>query len=171
MSLTYRTNIVAGSILSIFALTYLALSFQIQKFHGMGATPLNAAFIPRLWGVCLLLLSLSLVLRGYRARKAAAQKAVPKPWAGFSPIGICKENLEVILTFVAIGVYTAFLDLVGFTLMSAAYIFFQIIILTPASKKMNYPVAAIVAITASVAIDYLFVVLLSVLLPTGILGW
>lgn len=168
--MTYRTNLAAGSVLSLFAVCYLYFSFGIKPFEGIGATPLDAAFIPRLWGVCLLALSLSLVVRGIRARNAASGKGREMLREGFSPREFFRKNREVVLTFVSIGVYTALLGPVGFVVASSLYIFFQIIILSPPGER-NYKIAAIIAVVSSVAVDYLFVVLLSVLLPTGILGF
>lgn len=168
--MTYRTNIVAGSALTLFASVYFYFSFSIKPFNGLGATPLDSTFIPRLWGVCLFLLSMSLVLRGVRERQRSAGSEAESAARRFSVPEFWRNNYEVILTFIAIGVYTALLGPIGFTIMSSLYIFFQAIVLSPPEKR-NYKVAAAIAVVASVAIDYLFVELLSVLLPKGILGF
>ncbi len=168
--MTYRTNIVAGSVLALFAAVYFYFSFSIKPFHGLGATPLDSTFIPRLWGACLFLLSMSLVLRGVRERRRVEKSTEGAAARRFSLPAFWRNNHEVILTFIAIGVYTALLGPVGFTIMSALYIFFQAIVLSPPEKR-NYKAAAAIAVVASVTIDYLFVVLLSVLLPKGILGF
>jgi len=168
--LTYKTNIIAGSALALFAALYFYFSFAIKPFNGLGATPLDSTFIPRLWGVCLFLLSGSLVLRGFRERRQSLSEGKGAEKGRLSLPSIWHNNYEVILTFIAIGVYTALLGPVGFIIMSALYIFFQVIILSPPEKR-NYKVAALIAVVASVAIDFLFVELLSVLLPKGILGF
>lgn len=168
--MTYKTNIIAGSALALFAAAYFYFSFDIKPFNGLGATPLDSTFIPRLWGVCLLLLSGAMVVRGFRERSAALKAGSVGKASKFSLRGLWDRNYEVILTFVGIGVYTALLGPVGFTIMSALYIFFQSLLLSPPGKR-NWKAAAIIAVIASVAIDFLFVVLLSVLLPRGILGF
>lgn len=168
--MTYRTNLAAGGALSLFAVCYLYLSFGIKPFEGIGATPLDAAFIPRLWGTALLVLSLSLIVRGFRARNAEFGKGEGKKKEKFSLREFYTKNGEVILTFASIAVYTALLGPVGFVITSALYVFFQIMILSPPGER-NYKTAAVIAIVSSAAVDYLFVVLLSVLLPTGILGF
>ena len=165
--MTYRTNIAAGGSLAMFAAAYLYLSTNIKPFQGLGATPLDARFIPRLWGGLLLILSLMLILRGFRGRKAEMGRNVS---AAFSLKTFFADNREVILTFTAIAVYTALLGTVGFLVMSALYVFFQVLILSDPGKR-NYKAAAIIAVVSSVAIDFLFVVLLAVLLPKGILGF
>ena len=168
--MTYRTNIAAGSTIAILSVLYLYFSFDIVPFKGLGATPLDATFIPRFWGTCLFLLSISLLARGFRERRIILKNG-KKPETGQSSLkNFFYSNYEVILTFTAIGIYTLLLGLVGFTIMSALYIFFQILLLTPADKR-NYKAAVIIAAPAAVIIDYMFVRLLSVLLPKGILGF
>ncbi|WP_158084121.1 tripartite tricarboxylate transporter TctB family protein [Marispirochaeta aestuarii] len=168
--MTYRTNIVAGSSLSIFSVLYLYFSFDIVPFLGLGATPLDATFIPRFWGICLLALSLSLLLRGFRGRRIAIKEGMDISTEKLTLRDFYNRNYEVILTFVGLGVYTALLGYVGFTIMSILFIFFLSVLLTPPGKR-NYRTAAIIAIVSSVVIDFLFVRLLSVLLPRGILGF
>jgi len=55
-------------------------------------------------------------------------------------------------------------------LMSAIYLFAQILILSPPGKR-NFLVAGIVSVVTSVLLSYIFFVLLHVLLPRGILGF
>jgi len=168
--LTYRTNLISGSALSAFSAVYLYFSMGIKPFKGIGATPLDATFIPRFWGVCLLILSLTLVARGLRERADARKSAEASAGGARSPGAFVRRNYEVILTFLSILVYTALLGPVGFIVMSALYIFFQALILTPKAKR-NPKAAALIAVVAAVSIDFLFVRLLSVLLPKGIIGF
>lgn len=168
--MTYRTNIAAGGVLSTFSLVYLVFSLDIKPFKGLGATPLDATFIPRMWGACLLLLSIVILLRGFAARKAALGRTDGPVRRPFSPKALFKENYEVVMTFVFLAAYTALLGIIGFTMMSALFVFAEIMLLSAPGKR-NLKTAALVSVTAAVAIDYLFVVLLSVLLPKGIIGF
>jgi len=168
--LTYKTNVVTGSILSIFSVLYLYFSFSIKPFRGIGATPLDSTFIPRLWGTCLLILSGSLILRGFQEKRKSEEAGKRAEAVPFSVKGVFDQNAEVILTFLAILLYTALLGPVGFTIVSALFIFFEALILTPKAKR-NPAAAAAIAVIAAVSIDFLFVRLLSVLLPKGILGF
>lgn len=167
--MTYRTNIATGSVLSIFSVLYLYFSRTIKPFRGIGATPLDSTFIPRLWGVCLLLLSASLILRGFK-EKRAADGAGGSAVGSFSPKAFAARNREVLFTFLAIFAYAALLGAVGFTIMSALFIFLEALILTPKEKR-NPKAAAAIAVVSAVAIDFLFVRLLSVLLPKGLFGF
>ncbi|MDR1933806.1 MAG: tripartite tricarboxylate transporter TctB family protein [Spirochaetales bacterium] len=167
----YRKNIIAGGALCVFAILYLLLSLRITIFTGLGAAPLDSRFIPRLWGVCLLALSVSLLLRGMRERKVylKAGKTGAPAFSIFSS-QFFRKNYAVILTFVMIAVYTALIGIIGFIVMSALYLFGQMMILTPPGKR-NPLLAGIVALVVSVALDYVFVSLLHVLLPRGIFGF
>jgi putative tricarboxylic transport membrane protein len=167
--MSYRKNIIAGAVLSVFSVVVLLLSLNIPAFTGLGAAPLDSAFIPRLWGGSLGLLSLSLLFRGLKERAVYAKtgKVIPFP---FKLSKFCRENREVILTFVIIAIYTALVGIAGFIIMSALYLFAQILILTPPGKR-NFTMAGIISIITSVLLDFVFVSLLHVLLPRGIFGF
>lgn len=168
--MTYKTNVVTGSVLSIFSVLYLYFSFSIKPFKGIGATPLDSTFIPRLWGTCLLILSASLILRGFKEKRKAGESGKRAATVPPSLKSAIANNAEVVQTFFAILVFTALLGPVGFTIMSALFIFFEALVLTPKAKR-NPAAAAAIAVIAAVSIDFLFVRLLSVLLPKGILGF
>ncbi|MDR0638191.1 MAG: tripartite tricarboxylate transporter TctB family protein [Spirochaetaceae bacterium] len=165
----YRKNIIAGAVLTVFSIGVLLLSLNISTFIGLGAAPLGSAFVPRLWSGSLGLLSLSLFIRGLRERRAyvKAGKAIP---FSFNFSGFYKKNREVILTFVIIAVYIALISVVGFMIMSALYLFAQILVLTPHGKR-NFLITGIISVVTSVLVDYIFVSLLHVLLPRGLLGF
>ncbi len=165
----YRKNLYPGIVLSIFSIVYIALSGQIQIFTGSGATPLDARFIPRMWGSVLLLLSLILVFRGMK-QKIEAKSAGIDVKGGLSLMERVMEGREVILSFVALGIYVVIMKNVGFLISTTAYIYFATLILTPKSKR-NYILPLIVAIAFAAGIDFIFVRFLSVLLPMGILGF
>ena len=169
MKTKYKINMAAGGLLFAFGLGYFLLSWQIAAFKGLGAPPIDARFVPRLWGGLLMLLSALVFLRGLREylalRKAGGLEAKGKGIAAW-----VADNREVVLTFLALLAYIALLKPVGFIIMSALYIFAESIILTPKGKRRPL-VAAIVAVAAAVLVDFAFVKLLHVLLPAGILGW
>ena len=165
----YKKNIFAGSILSLFSLLYLYNTFAIRPFTGIGSTPLDNRFMPRFWGICLLLLSVILLIRGFNElRKASPEKTKGNKRETF--INFFNEYREVILTFTALIIYIAMMGAVGFLIMSAIYIFAQIIILSKITKR-NIIFALIIAVTSSVLVTYVFTAHLPILLPRGILGF
>ena len=169
MKTKYKMNMAAGGFLFAFGLAYFILSWQIANFKGLGAPPIDAKFVPRLWGVTLMVLSAIVFLRGLleylRLRKAGKLEK-----KGGSLVARIVEGREVILTFGCLLVYIALLKPVGFIITSAAYIFAESMILTPKGKRKPW-IALIVGIAAAVLVDFAFVQLLHVLLPKGLLGW
>lgn len=158
-----------GIVLFILSVLYLYFSKDIRVFKGSGATPLTSAFMPRFWGTCLLLLSTLLILRSPRKRiqpdeKGAASAHVLSPTAFFA------KHYEVILTFALIGLYIAMLVPLGFILSSIAYIFAQILVLTPSGKR-DWKSSLVVGSVAAIATTFMFVRLLGVLLPHGLFGF
>lgn len=166
----YKKNLIPGVVLAGFSTAYLIGSCWIKPFTGLGATPLDNRFVPRLWGSILLLLSLVLIWRGVKQRKEAIEKNVGKISSGENLAELCKENFEVIASFVMLAVYTALMEPVGFLISTALYLYGEIIVLTRPEKR-NYILPAVVAVIVAVAVDFVFVRFLSVLLPAGIFGF
>lgn len=159
----------AGGLLFVFAAAYFILSWQIPNFKGLGAPPIDAKLVPRVWGVLLMVLSLIVFVRGL-LEYLRLKKEGKLVKSGVSVKERIIENREVILTFLCLLIYIWLLQPVGFIIMSALYIFAESMILTPKEKR-NPLIAAIVGVVAAVAVDFAFVNLLHVLLPAGILGW
>lgn len=166
----YRKDIISGAVIGVFSVVYLLLISDIRIFTGPGAAPLSARFIPAMWGAILFILSLILLFRGLRNRKAARRQAETAARAGFSLRQLWAQNTEVILTFVILAVYIYLLKPVGFLIMSAFYIFAEALVLSKKGKR-RAALTLILAITAAVLIDFVFVRLLYVMLPKGILGF
>lgn len=166
----YKKNLIPGVVLAGFSTAYLIGSCWIKPFTGLGATPLDNRFVPRLWGGMLLLLSLILIWRGVKQRKEEIEKNGGKVSAGKNLLELCKENFEVIASFAALAVYTALMEPVGFLISTALYLYGEILILSRPEKR-NYVLPAIVAVMVAVVVDLVFVRFLSVMLPTGIFGF
>ena len=165
----YKINMISGGVLFAFGLAYFLFTWRIANFKGLGAPPIDAKFVPRLWGALLMLLSLLVFIRGLREYvKLRKEGSIQK--SNVSVMSRLKDNWEVILTFVCLLIYILLLQPVGFIIMSALFIFAEAMILTPSGKRKPL-IAAIVAVVAAVLVDFAFVKLLHVLLPAGILGW
>lgn len=167
--MNYRRNIISGGIIFLFGAVYFLLSFQIPTFKGLGSTPIDARFVPQMWGVALMLLSSILLIRGFLERAKllkASSKAASISWRN-----LLIKNREVILSFVVLAVYITLLKRVGFLLMSAAYVFVMVIILSPEGKKKPWISGLIMGVVLSIIVDFIFVRLLNVMLPQGILGF
>ena len=166
----YRKDITSGALIGAVSIIYLLLTCKVSIFTGPGAAPLSARFVPAMWGTILLILSVLLLVRGLRNRKAALQKRGAAEQSRFSLKGFYLQNTEVILTFAVLAAYIYLLKPVGFLIMSALYIFAEALILSKRGKR-RVITALVLAVTASVLIDFVFVRLLYVMLPKGILGF
>ena len=77
-------------------------------------------------------------------------------------------RMAVPLTLCLLLIYVLTIGRLGFVLTSIIYLFFQIIILSP-NGKIRVPFAAVIAVIAPVIIYLVFVYLLNVPLPRGIM--
>lgn len=165
----FNKDTLPGIVLGVLAIGYLAMTTQIKVFTGPGAAPLSARAIPYMWGFILLMLSVLLILRGMRQgkEKSAIDSGSQN---SFSPKRFYLDNHEVILTFLFLGVYIALLKPIGFLIMSAAYIFAESLVL---SKRRNWNLvfSLILGIVVACVIDFVFVRMLGVMLPKGILSF
>lgn len=164
----YRLDIIPGIVIALFALAYLLMVPGIQTFTGLGSTPLTNHFVPYLWGGFLLFLGLYVAVRGVLKRSAFI-----KAGGKITPFDLNKAidgKREVIGSFVVLTIYVALMDAVGFVPMTIAYLFFQILVLTPKHEwKKAYIPALITGIICAVVLYYIFRYRLNVLLPSGIL--
>ena len=166
----YRKNITAGLVLTAFSMFVIWQSFHIRVFVSSGAPPLNSAAVPRMWGGILLLLSLMLLVRGllqYRVFRKSGKKA---PEIKINVVDFFRNHYPVILTFVLLAIYIVLMQIVGFLIMTALYLFAQILVLSPLGRK-KYVFSAILSVGMAVLVTYIFTVPFSVLLPRGILGF
>lgn len=156
-------DLITGAVLMGLAVFYIVSSLSIKVFEGQGKTVINAGTIPRMWGICLLLLSVLLTVRGIRGVRGGQKKAAGgglKTWM--------VRNHAVLGTFLILTLYVILLGRVGYVIDTVGYLFFQMLLLSPVGEKKAVP-AFILALISSVVTYYLFVHLLNVPLPAGIL--
>ena len=165
----YKLDIVPGVVLAVFSLLYMSNIPKIKVFDGLGSTPINNHFIPWLWSGAILVLSLWIIIRGLIKRKKfiAEGGQIEK----FDLKAGAEKYWEVIASFVSLTIYVALMNAVGFVIMTALYLFAQILILTPREDwKKNYVPAGITAVVCGVVLYIIFKEMLHVLLPVGILS-
>lgn len=153
-----RTDLITGIVLALFSLWYFYEALHVRIFAGMGKAVVNSTTMPKIWAVCMLLLSGALILRSIRAPKGKEEGNGLGAWF--------KANVEVIYTFAALFIYTALLEPLGFIIASVLYIFAQTLILM-GKEHRSYVKALIIAVVCSAASYYVFVYHLAVLLPKG----
>jgi putative tricarboxylic transport membrane protein len=151
---------VYGVVFLILAAAYYSSSFSIKVYRGYGDAGVDSRFFPQLLAVFLILLSaLQIINELKRAKSDSGTTDSKEPIFG----------MKVILTIVLIVMYIALMPVVGFLIMTALYLFCQIALLMPAGKR-NYLLSAKIAVIFSICVYFLFVQVLSLILPRGILG-
>ncbi|MFA5852184.1 MAG: tripartite tricarboxylate transporter TctB family protein [Spirochaetales bacterium] len=152
-----RELLLGALMLGIGAL-YLALTLGIPRKGGI-----DASFVPFVLSAIILLLGTLQTVGALRIKNEGANGQEKTE---------SKEKVDtptVLKTIFLILVYVAFLNKIGFVIMSILYLFIQFIVLTPAYKKKNYLMYAIVAIVSSVSIFLIFRYIFDLMLPAGLL--
>lgn len=165
LKLIRNKNIIAGLFLFVFSLCYLLLTTRIRIFTGPGAAALTSRSIPYVWGYLLMFLSIVLIIRELIKTKRGHVENDTET------VAERKYSIKnVILTLLLLAVTIAGINHVGYLLSSMIFIFIEALILSKKDER-NIVVAAIIAIVISILTDYVFTVLLGVMLPKGILGF
>lgn len=162
----YRDTICGVAVIVISIVLFIA-TFGIQEFT---RTTLGAGFIPRITAAIFAILGIVLILRERRRNRLAALEP-PTPKAtepAEKPVGLVGP-LPVALNIILFVIYLLFLERVGFIIMTAAYLFLQILLITNPAKY-RFGRFAVLSVVVSVTSYYLFVNIFYVMLPSGILG-
>lgn len=147
-----------GIFVALFAAAYFAGSLFIRKSK---AVSIGADFMPKLYAVILLLLAACLIYQGIReARRFVGEE---------NNNGERKDTKNVLLTFVLIIAYIAVMELIGFMLSSAIFLFLMSMLLTPADIKRNYKMALLYSVILSIGAYLLFHNVMFMPLPVGVI--
>lgn len=165
----YKLDIIPGIVIALFSIGYMSMIPSIKAFDGLGATPLTNHFVPYLWGGSLLVLGLWITVRGFGKRRKYLAEGGKIKKASLKDAAM--EKWEVIASFIALTLYVGLMGSLGFVITTVAYVFVQILLLTPRAKwPKTYVPAGITAVISGCALFYIFKYLLNVLLPVGILS-
>ena len=159
------SDIISGAVLFVLAAVYYAMATQIKQYNSGLPGIITSDFIPKVYGIAVMVLSAILIFRGIRdLKKARAQEAGETSRFPVDP--------AIILVFLLLVIYVALLDTVGFTIMSTLFVLGLSYILLPKEKRTPKTCVAVfvVALVFSVAITLIFVKGFSLTLPMGVLG-
>lgn len=156
----HSRELMVGALILIVGALYFGMTLNIPAKGGI-----DARFVPFLLSGALFILGILQVISALRMKKRLEV-------SGASDVEESEkiDMLTVLKTIVLIVIYIAFLKMIGFIIMSALYLFFQFIVLTPADKKKNHIVYAIIAVVSSVCIFLIFRYGFDLMLPAGLLG-
>jgi putative tricarboxylic transport membrane protein len=121
---------------------------------------IDAAFVPYVLATIMCLLG---VLQLREAKKLDAGEASAKQ-------ADTTDYATVIKTLGLIIAYTAFLEPVGFPIMTVVYLFAQFVVLTPTDKKVNYLMYGVIAVITSAAVYLTFRYAFDMMLPVGLMN-
>lgn len=156
-------EIIGGSVFLICSAVYFVMAFSIRQYQdGI----LSSDFIPKIYGLILMALSVFQILCDIRFRNKDTVE-------GEESERLKGRSASVVYTFILLFIYVLLLKPIGFVIMSAVFIFVMTLLLYPkgAPKKGRRLVKiAVLALVFSTAIYGLFAWGFALMLPVGILG-
>lgn len=161
-------DIIASVFFLIFAAFYFAGSFSIEIMDRYG----GAALIPRICAGVIAACALILLYRAVFGQDKAPAKPAKKPEEGGgdeSVEGQPSNYRLVALTVLAIALYAALFNVLGFLVTTFLYLICQILMLMPGRNLRAVIVAAVTAAIVAFLVYMLFYNVFYVMLPSGTL--
>lgn len=157
LSAKYK-DLTVGIFMAAIAVLYLAGTTTIATSQ---VVSIGAEFMPRIYGGCLLVVSVFQIIRGISAMKK---------YAGGEGAGGQEKSdmLNVLKAAATIVVYVAAMQYIGFIIASVLLIFILCTLLTPGTVKKNYIAYSLFAVIISVAVFVLFKNYMNLNLPIGV---
>ena len=146
-----------------FAVGLFFLAVGLGYLYMTSALPrkqfVDAAFVPYILAITMSLLGVFQLREANRLVVGEASKTEDKA-----------DYRTVLKTLGLIIAYAAFLEPLGFPIMTVAYLFTQFIVLTPTDKKVSYPMYGTIAIVTSAVVYLTFRYAFDMILPVGLLN-
>ena len=158
---TERKNLISGIFFLLFAAFVYAESYAIKMTK---ADSLGPQFFPRLVAFFTAALAIYLIVSSILKMK---RETAPTEKTGFH------LNVNLLLTCVILVAYFLLVKTVGFVVLTAVYLFLQMLLLLPKGSVKNKKYMIITAVTSVVVpvfIYLLFYKVFQIFLPAGILG-
>ncbi len=158
MSFKKCRDLILGCFTLAFSAFYLYYTQQIKVRPKLTPSYANAQIVPTMLGILLAFLSVLLIIGGIKKMKEHKETAKAEK----------TDVAAVALTFAVIILYTIILPELGFCLSTMIYLFLQMVVLAPKEKR-NYLLFAIIAVGFSMIAFVAFRILLTQMLPRGII--
>lgn len=161
----YR-DVIGGCLFFIFAAVYYNMALGIHQFSA-GSGMVDSQFMPKVYGILLMILSAIQVLHGvYHIKKGDAEEDEG------NGLTVGEQIFSFVTSFLLLVIYVALLDSVGFIIMSALFITCMTMLLSTKEQRSGKKLLKIVAISVvfSVAVYLIFVQGFGLTLPDGILA-
>ena len=154
-------DILGGLFWLLVAVGMFYASFNIRVLAiGSGSTSfVGSGFMPRLVAVGMVILSCIIIWQSWQKNKVTDRSASSK-----DSCSVRETYLPVVVSVALLVVYIAFMEKLGFVIMTAVYLCGQMLILATAEHRK--PVLfVVVSIVSALAIYYTFVEVFQLMLP------
>lgn len=138
------------------------------SFKQLTSSQVGPAFMPQIISALIGLMSIAIIIEGYKKVKAGAEESAPEE--GEDAEGQ-EKNISyrpVVQSFTLMAVYVAVMPIVGFLITTIVYMFLQMMILSTKPER-RWLLFAVVSIAATSIIYYMFRNVFYIMLPTGLL--
>lgn len=151
-------ELIGGTCFFIFAAVYFIMALSIPKFNDGFV---SSDFMPKLYGVLLMILSVIQVLQGVsRVKKEPRETKETEKKSGI-PMAP-----EVLLTFLFLILYVVILKPLGFLIATILFLLAMITMFTPKESR-SFLRTVLISVIFSVVVYLIFVKGLSLTLPEG----
>ena len=170
-----KKDLIAGIVLCLFSAAYLFCATKINVFTAEGAAPLNARALPYMWGSFLFIMSVVLILRSVvsllKEKKGTDNKSLvnEKHLLSDGLKNFIGKYYRVILIFVFLIIYIAFMQLLGFIVMTFVFLTASVMLLGPIDKR-HLIIALAIALVGSITLYCIFSKGMHIMLPETLFG-
>lgn len=167
-----RKDAISGMLAVLFGIAVYLDSLNVKSMKGILVT---SAFFPQVAAVLLVILGTILIIDSTISNKSFRKKSElsseEKAATMKGNVIVLRKNAKLVLvSIVLLGMYIVLLEPIGFLIATSLYVFFQIFLLAPKTKRRKV-VYAIIAAATSIILYVIFVLGLSIILPPGILDF
>ena len=161
------SDVISGAILFVLSAVYFTMALDIKQYNAGQPGIITSDFIPKVYGVAVMVLSAILIFRGLREARRSSGTGAEQAAGRRFPI-----QPEIPLVFLLLIAYVALLSTVGFVIMSILFVVGLSCVLLPKDKRSvkTYVLILGVAVVFTVLITLIFIKGFSLTLPMGILG-
>lgn len=151
-----KRDLLCSVIFLVFGIFMFVQSAAIKPL--MGSKDLGSGFVPKIIAGCII------VIAGVKLIMTLTSKKEEKK------IENDEDKMGGLLTIALLLIYSVLFNTLGFILSTALYLFAQMLILSD-ERNRKIPLFAVIAVVAPVAIYALFVYVIKMPLPAGLLSF
>ena len=138
---------------------YASFSIRVLAIGGGSTSFVGSGFMPRLVAIGMMILSLTIMWQSWQKQKSTQAEARAEDSLSFR-----EKYLPVMVSIGLLVAYIAFMEMMGFVIMTAVYLCGQMFIL--ATPEHRRPVLfVVVSVVSALAIYYTFVEVFQLMLP------